>query len=180
MCVLRSNTCLQIDICFYSNSVFLCTSLFCHYGSEVFRLCRKQSNEADNTDDENGEIQVSMETKQRSRTPQAQVIRSQFSGGEKKMIGRNCPIVDREILALGSRAPSLQDPFQSGRKANAGCVQSPPVRHLGVEELVRASQISVYYPAVESEESTSLASDYYGSVFSLYRQRTFSVYSVQE
>lgn len=101
-------------------------------------------------------------------------------GGAKTMIARNCPIVEREILALGSRAPSLQGPFQSGRKANAGCVQSPPVRHLGVEALVRASQISVYYPAVESEESMSLASDYYGSVFSLYRQRTFSVYSAQE
>lgn len=80
----------------------------------------------------------------------------------------NHPIVEREILPLGSRAPSLQDPLQSGRQASAGCLQSPPVRHLGVEALVRASQISVYYPAVETEESMSLASDYYGSVFSLY------------
>lgn len=38
------------------------------------------SAEADNTDDENGETQVSMETKERSRAPQAQAIRSQFSG----------------------------------------------------------------------------------------------------
>ncbi|MCI4375105.1 hypothetical protein PGIGA_G00105420 [Pangasianodon gigas] len=126
-----------------------------------------------------------METKERSRAPQAQAVRSQLSGGGKTMIARiltpsNRPIVEREILALGSKAPSLQDPFQSGRQANAGCVQSPPVRHLGVEALVRASQISVYYPAVESEESMSLNSDYYGSVFSLYRQRTFSVYSVQD
>lgn len=37
-----------------------------------------------------------------------------------------------------------------------------------------------YYPAVESEESMSLVSDHYGSVFNLYRQRTFSVYSIQE
>ncbi|MCJ8729249.1 hypothetical protein PDJAM_G00104000 [Pangasius djambal] len=126
-----------------------------------------------------------METKERSRAPQAQAVRSQLSGGGKTMIAHiltpsNRPIVEREILALGSKAPSLQDPFQSGRKANAGCVQSPPVRHLGVEALARASQISVYYPAVESEERMSLTSDYYGSVFSLYRQRTFSVYSVQD
>lgn len=106
-------------------------------------------------------------------------------GGGKTTIAHiltpsNPCIVEREILALGSRAPSLQDPFQSGRQTNAGCVQSPPVRHLGVESLMRVSQISVYYPVVESEESMSLASDYYGSMFSLYRQRTFSVYSVQE
>lgn len=92
----------------------------------------------------------------------------------------NLTIVEKEILALGSRATSLQDSLQTVRQANAGCVQSPPVRRLDVEALARASQISVYYPAVESEESMSLASDHYGSVFSLYRQRTFSVYSIQE
>uniref|UniRef100_A0AAR2KBK0 non-specific serine/threonine protein kinase n=1 Tax=Pygocentrus nattereri TaxID=42514 RepID=A0AAR2KBK0_PYGNA len=102
--------------------------------------------------------------------------------GEVAHIPTPCdgPIVEREMMALGSRAPGLQDPLQPGRQANAGCVESPPVRHLGVEALVRASQISVYYPAVGSEESMSLASDYYGSVFSLYRQRTFSIYSVQD
>ncbi|KAL7891024.1 hypothetical protein AOLI_G00005000 [Acnodon oligacanthus] len=138
--------------------------------------------DSENTDDENGESQVSMETKEKSRT---QAVGSQLKGGGKTTVAHiptacDGPIVEREMMALGSRAPGLQDPLQPGRQANAGCVESPPVRHLGVEALVRASQISVYYPAVGSEESMSLASDYYGSVFSLYRQRTFSIYSVQE
>lgn len=90
------------------------------------------------------------------------------------------PIVEREMQTLGSRAPGLQDLLSPSRQANAGCVESPPVRHLGIETLVRASQISVYYVALGSEESMSLASDYYGSVLSLYRRRTFSIYSVQE
>lgn len=168
--------------------------------------------DSDNTDDENGESQVSMETKEKSRVTQAKEARSQLSGKNVSshfdgiMVSMNIisnviqdicpgvgkttvthiptpcdgPIVEREMMALGSRAPGLQDPLHSVRQANVGCVESPPVRHLGVEALVRASQISVYYPAVGSEESMSLASDYYGSVFSLYRQRTFSIYSVQE
>ncbi len=90
------------------------------------------------------------------------------------------PIVEREMQTLGSRAPGLQDLLSPSRQANAGYVESPPVRHLGIETLVRASQISVYYVALGSEESMSLASDYYDSVLSLYRRRTFSIYSVQE
>lgn len=106
-----------------------------------------------------------------------------FSGSGGTMVSHipcHGLVVEREMRTLGCRAPGLQDPLPPGRPANAGCVESPPVRHLGVEALVRASQISVYYPAVGSEESMSLASDYYGSVFSLYRRRTFSIYSVQE
>ncbi|XP_076872177.1 LOW QUALITY PROTEIN: striated muscle preferentially expressed protein kinase [Brachyhypopomus gauderio] len=137
--------------------------------------------DSDNTDDENGESQVAMETKERSRVLQA----SQLPGGGKATVHHlsapcDGPVVEREMQALGSRAPGLPDSLQPGGHASAGCVESPQVRHLGVEALVRASQISVYYPAVGSEESVSLASDYYGSVFSLYRQRTFSIYSVQD
>jgi len=89
-------------------------------------------------------------------------------------------VMEREMRTLGSRAPGLEAPLSPARQANAGCVESPPVRHLGIDALVRASQISVYYIAVGSEENMSLASDYYGSVLSLYRRRTFSIYSVQE
>jgi len=35
---------MSADIGFYSNSLLLSTSACCRYGSEVFRLCRKQSN----------------------------------------------------------------------------------------------------------------------------------------
>ncbi|XP_066519297.1 striated muscle preferentially expressed protein kinase [Hoplias malabaricus] len=78
--------------------------------------------DSENTDDENGESQVSMETKERSR---AQAVGNQLSGGGKTTVAHipspsDGPIVERELLALGSRAPGLQDPLQPGRQANAG------------------------------------------------------------
>ncbi|XP_049335815.1 striated muscle preferentially expressed protein kinase isoform X2 [Astyanax mexicanus] len=90
--------------------------------THVFRLCRKQSNDSENTDDENGESQVSMETKERSR---AHAAGTHPSGGGKTTVAHiptpcDGPIVERELLALGSRAPGLQDPLQPGRQANAG------------------------------------------------------------
>ncbi|XP_037392212.1 striated muscle preferentially expressed protein kinase isoform X3 [Pygocentrus nattereri] len=78
--------------------------------------------DSENTDDENGESQVSMETKERSRT---QAVGSQLKGGGKTTVAHiptpcDGPIVEREMMALGSRAPGLQDPLQPGRQANAG------------------------------------------------------------
>lgn len=89
-------------------------------------------------------------------------------------------VVGREVLPLGSRPPHLSDHAHPGRQAHLGgrgCVESPPVRHLGVEALLRASQANVGRPVVwGSEESVSLASDYYGSMFSLYGGRTFTIH----
>uniref|UniRef100_A0A3B4BTK0 non-specific serine/threonine protein kinase n=1 Tax=Pygocentrus nattereri TaxID=42514 RepID=A0A3B4BTK0_PYGNA len=73
--------------------------------------------DSENTDDENGESQVSMETKERSRT---QAVGSQLKGGGKTTVAHiptpcDGPIVEREMMALGSRAPGLQDPLQPGR-----------------------------------------------------------------
>ncbi|XP_072539916.1 striated muscle preferentially expressed protein kinase [Salminus brasiliensis] len=78
--------------------------------------------DSENTDDENAESQVSLETKERSR---AQAVSSHLSGGGKTTVAHiptpcDGPIVEREMLALGSRAPGLQDPLQPGRQANAG------------------------------------------------------------
>ncbi|XP_036426451.1 striated muscle preferentially expressed protein kinase isoform X2 [Colossoma macropomum] len=74
--------------------------------------------DSENTDDENGESQVSMETKERSR---AQAVGSQLKGGGKTTVAHiptpcDGPIVEREMMALGSRAPGLQDPLQPGRR----------------------------------------------------------------
>ncbi|XP_051568547.1 striated muscle preferentially expressed protein kinase [Myxocyprinus asiaticus] len=151
--------------------------------THVFRLCRKQSNDSDHTEDESGEPRVSMEMKEQSTPPQGQAVDSRLTSSGKTVVSHiPCDglVVERELRVLGSRAPGFQDPLPPAQQTNAVCVESPPVRHLGVEALVRASQISVYYPAVGSEESMSLTSDNYGSVFSLYRRRTFSIYSAQE
>uniref|UniRef100_I3K362 Striated muscle enriched protein kinase a n=1 Tax=Oreochromis niloticus TaxID=8128 RepID=I3K362_ORENI len=84
-------------------------------------------------------------------------------------------------------APVSTHLFHSGggggaRKWRGGSPQlfsgAPPVRHLGVEPLVRASHANLARPIQGSEESVSVGSDYYGSMFSLYRGRTFSMPSL--
>uniref|UniRef100_A0A3Q1FAU4 Ig-like domain-containing protein n=1 Tax=Acanthochromis polyacanthus TaxID=80966 RepID=A0A3Q1FAU4_9TELE len=88
------------------------------------------------------------------------------------------PVVERELRALGSRPPgSHLDPSNPARQALGGVPPegAPPVRHLGVEPLIRASHANLARPVQGSEESVSVGSDYYGSMFSLYRGRTFSI-----
>lgn len=88
------------------------------------------------------------------------------------------PVVERELRALGSRPPGPHlDPTNSARQALGGgpTEGAPPVRHLGVEPLIRASHANLARPVQGSEESVSVGSDYYGSMFSLYRGRTFSM-----
>lgn len=84
-------------------------------------------------------------------------------------------VVEKEALALGSRAPGQQDLTKAARQANRGEPPGTQTRHLGVEPLMRASRANLTRPVWGSEESVSLASDYYGSTFSLYRGRTFSI-----
>uniref|UniRef100_A0A4W6F3J7 Striated muscle enriched protein kinase a n=1 Tax=Lates calcarifer TaxID=8187 RepID=A0A4W6F3J7_LATCA len=88
------------------------------------------------------------------------------------------PVVERELRTLGSRPPGPHlDPTNPARQALGGgpAEGAPPVRHLGVEPLIRASHANLARPVQGSEESVSVGSDYYGSMFSLYRGRTFSI-----
>uniref|UniRef100_A0A3Q2GII2 Ig-like domain-containing protein n=1 Tax=Cyprinodon variegatus TaxID=28743 RepID=A0A3Q2GII2_CYPVA len=88
------------------------------------------------------------------------------------------PVVERELRALGSRPPGPHlDPTNPARQAFGGdpADGAAPVRHLGVEPLIRASHANLARPVQGSEESVSVGSDYYGSMFSLYRGRTFSM-----
>uniref|UniRef100_A0A3Q3FFC4 Striated muscle enriched protein kinase a n=1 Tax=Labrus bergylta TaxID=56723 RepID=A0A3Q3FFC4_9LABR len=88
------------------------------------------------------------------------------------------PVVERELRTLGSRPPGSHfDPTNPSRQALGGAPAEggAPVRHLGVEPLIRASHANLARPVQGSEESVSVGSDYYGSMFSLYRGRTFSI-----
>lgn len=90
------------------------------------------------------------------------------------------PVVERELRALGSRPPGTHmdpaNPARQGLGLGGGPAEgAPPVRHLGVEPLIRASHANLARPVQGSEESVSVGSDYYGSMFSLYRGRTFSM-----
>ncbi|XP_057194752.1 striated muscle preferentially expressed protein kinase isoform X3 [Triplophysa rosa] len=91
--------------------------------THVFRLCRKQSNDSDNTEDESGEPQVSMETKKQSVSPRGQAVDSQPTSSGGTMVSHipcHGLVVEREMRILGCRAPGLQDPLPPVRPANAG------------------------------------------------------------
>nr|XP_035938846.1 striated muscle preferentially expressed protein kinase isoform X1 [Halichoerus grypus] len=72
----------------------------------------------------------------------------------------------------GSRGGSRRLP---GSPRQAQATGAGP-RHLGVEPLVRASRANLVGASWGSEDSLSVASDLYGSAFSLYRGRALSIH----
>ncbi|XP_062303663.1 striated muscle preferentially expressed protein kinase-like isoform X2 [Osmerus eperlanus] len=147
--------------------------------------------DSETTEDEATESQVPMETKEGSGRQHDKSGRRVTSGEGGRVMdlgsdgvdrratlpGGHDPIVERELMALGSRPPGPHDPSHAARQAFGGVPAEggPPVRHLGVEPLIRASHANLARPVLGSEESVSVGSDYYGSMFSLYRGRTFSM-----
>ncbi|KAM4602184.1 striated muscle preferentially expressed protein kinase-like [Polymixia lowei] len=148
--------------------------------------------DSETTEDEATEPQVPMETKEGHgwhhdkadrRGPAGEggrVMDINPDGADRRatLPGGYDPVVERELRTLGSRPPgSNLDPANPARQALSGgpADGGPPVRHLGVEPLVRASHANLARPIQGSEESVSVGSDYYGSMFSLYRGRTFSM-----
>ncbi|XP_025759203.1 striated muscle preferentially expressed protein kinase isoform X2 [Oreochromis niloticus] len=158
--------------------------------THVFRSCRKQSYDSETTEDETTEPQ--METKEGPGRHHDKAGRKGPSGEGGRVMDYNPdasdrratlpgtydPVVERELRTLGSRPPGPHlDPTNPARQGLGGGPSegAPPVRHLGVEPLVRASHANLARPIQGSEESVSVGSDYYGSMFSLYRGRTFSM-----
>ncbi|XP_072324821.1 striated muscle preferentially expressed protein kinase isoform X3 [Scyliorhinus torazame] len=66
-------------------------------------------------------------------------------------------------------------PSEVARQADALQPTSARIRHLGVEPLIRASRSNLAYSSWGSEDSLSVASDAYGSMFSLYRGKAMSI-----
>ncbi|XP_033917226.1 striated muscle preferentially expressed protein kinase [Melopsittacus undulatus] len=101
--------------------------------------------------------------------------RSSWSGSQQT-------VLEKETEAsLSARGPYLRPaawPQSQGtpRQANAPAPCSAEVRHLGVEPLVRASRANLVGTSWGSEDSLSVASDPYGSAFSLYRGRALSLH----
>ncbi|KAM6268493.1 striated muscle preferentially expressed protein kinase [Porphyrio hochstetteri] len=102
--------------------------------------------------------------------------RSSWSGSQQT-------VVEKETDAsLPPRGPYLrpaawqQQPQGTPRQANAPAPRGAEVRHLGVEPLVRASRANLVGTSWGSEDSLSVASDPYGSAFSLYRGRALSLH----
>ncbi|KAI4831635.1 hypothetical protein KUCAC02_001171 [Chaenocephalus aceratus] len=169
------------DAGFHSNGALPSALSCCHYGSEVFRSCRKQSYDSETTEDETTEPQ--METKEGLGRHQDKAGRRGPSGEGGGMMdyipdasdrratlpGGYDPVVERELRALGSRPPGSRppgshlDPTNPARQALGGAPAegAPPVRHLGVEPLIRASHANLARPVQgtqTADESQGLSS----------------------
>ncbi|NXT24962.1 SPEG kinase, partial [Syrrhaptes paradoxus] len=101
--------------------------------------------------------------------------RSSWSGSQQTVVEKE---MDTSIPTRGPylRPAAWQQPQGTPRQANAPAPHSAEVRHLGVEPLVRASRANLVGTSWGSEDSLSVASDPYGSAFSLYRGRALSLH----
>ncbi|XP_041637580.1 striated muscle preferentially expressed protein kinase isoform X2 [Cheilinus undulatus] len=120
------------DAGFHSNGALPSALSCCHYGSEVFRSCRKQSYDSETTEDETTEPQ--METKEGLGRHQDKAGRRGHQGEGGGMMDYNPdapdrratlpggydPVVERELRALGSRPPGSHfDPTNPARSQTA-------------------------------------------------------------
>uniref|UniRef100_A0A8C5U5F2 Ig-like domain-containing protein n=1 Tax=Malurus cyaneus samueli TaxID=2593467 RepID=A0A8C5U5F2_9PASS len=87
--------------------------------------------------------------------------RSSWSGSQQTVVEKE---TDASLTARGPYLPNTLAP------------RGAEVRHLGVEPLVRASRANLVGTSWGSEDSLSVASDPYGSAFSLYRGRALSLH----
>ncbi|XP_012920953.1 striated muscle preferentially expressed protein kinase isoform X3 [Heterocephalus glaber] len=165
----------------------LSTSLSCcSYGSEVFRSCRKQSYDSETAEDDISDVQGTQRLELRDdgafSTP---------TGGSDTLVGTSLDTPptsvtgtsEEQVSWWGSGQTVLEQEAGSGsgtcrlpgspRQAQA---TGAGPRHLGVEPLVRASRANLVGASWGSEDSLSVASDLYGSAFSLYRGRAFSIH----
>ncbi|NXL56022.1 SPEG kinase, partial [Chordeiles acutipennis] len=101
--------------------------------------------------------------------------RSSWSGSQQTVVEKE---TDASLSVRGPylRPTAWQQPQGTPRQANAPALCGAEVRHLGVEPLVRASRANLVGTSWGSEDSLSVASDPYGSAFSLYRGRALSLH----
>ncbi|NXF12194.1 SPEG kinase, partial [Smithornis capensis] len=101
--------------------------------------------------------------------------RSSWSGSQQTVVEKE---TDASLHARGPYLRPAAWPQSQGtpRQANTLAPRGAEVRHLGVEPLVRASRANLVGTSWGSEDSLSVASDPYGSAFSLYRGRALSLH----
>ncbi|XP_033619876.1 striated muscle preferentially expressed protein kinase-like, partial [Fukomys damarensis] len=156
------------------------------YPCEVFRSCRKQSYDSETAEDDISDVQGTQCLELRDdgafSTP---------TGGSDTLVGTSLDTPptsvtgtsEEQVSWWGSGQTVLEQEAGSGsgtcrlpgspRQAQA---TGAGPRHLGVEPLVRASRANLVGASWGSEDSLSVASDLYGSAFSLYRGRAFSIH----
>ncbi|XP_012583659.1 PREDICTED: striated muscle preferentially expressed protein kinase isoform X1 [Condylura cristata] len=154
--------------------------------THVFRSCRKQSYDSETGEDDISDVQGTQRLELRDdgafSTP---------TGGSDTLVGTSLDTPPTSVtgtseeqvswwgsgqtvleLEAGSRGGTRRLP---GSPRQAQATGAGP-RHLGVEPLVRASRANLVGASWGSEDSLSVASDLYGSAFSLYRGRALSIH----
>ncbi|KAJ8796415.1 hypothetical protein J1605_017885 [Eschrichtius robustus] len=158
----------------------------CSYGSEVFRSCRKQSYDSETGEDDISDVQGTQHLELRDdgafSTP---------TGGSDTLVGTSLDTPPTSVTGTSEEQVSWWGSGQTVLEQEAGSrggtrrhLGSPRQaqatgagpRHLGVEPLVRASRANLVGASWGSEDSLSVASDLYGSAFSLYRGRALSIH----
>eukprot|EP00070_Physeter_catodon_P030886 XP_028337780.1 striated muscle preferentially expressed protein kinase isoform X4 [Physeter catodon] len=158
----------------------------CSYGSEVFRSCRKQSYDSETGEDDISDVQGTQRLELRDdgafSTP---------TGGSDTLVGTSLDTPPTSVTGTSEEQVSWWGSGQTVLEQEAGSrggtrrhLGSPRQaqatgagpRHLGVEPLVRASRANLVGASWGSEDSLSVASDLYGSAFSLYRGRALSIH----
>ncbi|XP_062968943.1 striated muscle preferentially expressed protein kinase isoform X2 [Cynocephalus volans] len=152
----------------------------------VFRSCRKQSYDSEPAEDDISDVQGTQRLELRDdgafSTP---------TGGSDTLVGTSLDTPptsvtgtsEEQVSWWGSGQTVLEQEAGSGggtRRLPGSPRQAQATgagpRHLGVEPLVRASRANLVGASWGSEDSLSVASDLYGSAFSLYRGRALSIH----
>ncbi|XP_066883044.1 striated muscle preferentially expressed protein kinase isoform X7 [Kogia breviceps] len=152
----------------------------------VFRSCRKQSYDSETGEDDISDVQGTRRLELRDdgafSTP---------TGGSDTLVGTSLDtpptsvtgISEEQVSWWGSGQTVLEQEAGSrgGTRRHLGSPRQAQAtgagpRHLGVEPLVRASRANLVGASWGSEDSLSVASDLYGSAFSLYRGRALSIH----
>ncbi|XP_032210799.1 striated muscle preferentially expressed protein kinase isoform X10 [Mustela erminea] len=152
----------------------------------VFRSCRKQSYDSETGEDDISDVQGTQRLELRDdgdfSTP---------TGGSDTLVGTSLDTPPTSVTGTSEEQVSWWGSGQTVLEQEAGSrggTRRPPgsprqaqatgagPRHLGVEPLVRASRANLVGASWGSEDSLSVASDLYGSAFSLYRGRALSVH----
>ncbi|GCC17909.1 hypothetical protein chiPu_0022046, partial [Chiloscyllium punctatum] len=133
---------------------------------------------------EEGELENLTNTSLESTPSSLRTALEQLAPSEPPSAGQS-PVESQRALAGGGEDREEEElsvslthgclPWEVARQADTPQSPDARIRHLGVEPLIRASRSNLAYSSWGSEDSLSVSSDVYGSMFSLYRGKTLSI-----
>ncbi|XP_059503638.1 striated muscle preferentially expressed protein kinase [Stegostoma tigrinum] len=130
-----------------------------------------------------GELRNLTDTSRDSTPSSLRTALEQLAPSEHPSAGQS-PAESQRALAGGGEVDEEErsasrahgcPPWEVARQADTPQSPDAQIRHLGVEPLIRASRSNLAYSSWGSEDSLSVSSDVYGSMFSLYRGKALSI-----